>query len=207
MNDLVYTKRFFRCLACGEGEMSIEHVVDREGVSWGPWFCRQCGEGHRGTTTDGAFSVQRTNTSHKKTAVLLRLEPDPGTVYLVVEGMMLGEGDVPKSPWYDDDNKYYYEEHTCPTNYLRSANDILQVLPEEKSADPHGIFTYVATAPVYKDNGERTVQQHLDMFKLAPKVVGLAGIAGDEYDLVKRAEAIGYTFDDNGKVVHDKPKE
>ena len=50
-------------------------------------------------------------------------------IYLVVNGY--GNGN----------DAYFYNEHTCPTNYM----DCVEAIIYEKDADPHGVFEWVAT--------------------------------------------------------------
>lgn len=74
-----------------------------------------------------------------KTLNLLRLFQRDGTpVYFVVEGCasteVIAEGDNPL------DHSFYYDEHSCPTNYV-PVDDIRT--PDDD--DPHGVFEYVRT--------------------------------------------------------------
>jgi hypothetical protein len=104
------------------------------------------------------------------TAVLLKLEPDAGDVYLTVRGMhFTKDGELPDHARFEDGDRYHYNEHTCPTNYLHRVIEILQVMPDGmESTDPHGIFEYVMTAPLYTDEGRLcdNVQDRLGMFKV-----------------------------------------
>jgi hypothetical protein len=43
----------------------------------------------------------------------------------------------------DDSHRYYYNEGTCPTNYL----GVLKVFDDEGDDDPHGIFEFVKCDP------------------------------------------------------------
>ena len=59
-------------------------------------------------------------------------------VYLIVNGnKMLG---IDKEEAEHQD-QYYYNEHTCPTNYMQDVEAVIY----EKDADPHGVFEWVAT--------------------------------------------------------------
>ena len=40
--------------------------------------------------------------------------------------------------------EYFYNEHTCPTNYM---TEVVKVISEDGNEDPHGIFAYVKTEP------------------------------------------------------------
>ena len=61
--------------------------------------------------------------------VLLEIPPQETAIILRVATETYGR------PVEDDDLRYYYEEHTCPINYLR---DVLQVKVQHDD-DPHGL--------------------------------------------------------------------
>lgn len=74
----------------------------------------------------------------EKTLTLLRLDPQEHPVYFVVETY----GDPPAT---EDDREhlmYFYEEHSCPTNYIRC-----EAIISKNDTDPHGLFTYVRSIP------------------------------------------------------------
>jgi hypothetical protein len=171
----IKTKRYFNCLGCEKGVFWIEHLIDQiPERPWGTWYCEACGVGHRGTAGNGECKVDLTGDKCLRTAVLLKLEPDAGDVYLTVRGMQFTKnGGVPDHARFEDGDRYHYNEHTCPTNYLRRVIEIFQVMPErngkrEESTDPHGIFEYVMTAPLYTGEGRvcDNVQDRLGMFKV-----------------------------------------
>lgn len=67
---------------------------------------------------------------------LLRLKTTEGeSVYFVVEDW---------TDWSDPDDgsAYFYDEHSCPTNYIR----VEAVLTHDDN-DPHGVFDHIRTAP------------------------------------------------------------
>ena len=72
-----------------------------------------------------------------KTFVLLSLDLKDGPLYFIIKG---------SSNYYQDDNelqshsKYYYEEHTCPTNFIR-----IPLICFKGDTDQHGLFTHVRT--------------------------------------------------------------
>lgn len=86
--------------------------------------------------------VERTESNHPahskllNTLNLLSIQLEDGSkLYLVVQGL---------SEWcpYDElqeHSRFYYEEHTCPTNYVGGRVLMLQHL---KDSDPHGIFKF-----------------------------------------------------------------
>lgn len=84
--------------------------------------------------------VQSSNSSHlahanlRKIYVLLSIDTMNGKAYFVVEGL---------NQWpttYEElqsNTRYFYEEHTCPTNYIR-----IPMICFNKDVDPHGLFKF-----------------------------------------------------------------
>lgn len=50
-----------------------------------------------------------------------------------------------KDTWEDyvEHQRYYYNEHTCPTNWFRNVEEIIF----QKDKDPHGVFEFVSVEP------------------------------------------------------------
>ncbi len=83
----------------------------------------------------------RTESSHefhanlRKTLNLLKIDAVGGPVYFVVEGL---------SSWPEEISamcesaRYFYEEHTCPTNFIR-----IPLISLAGDTDPHGVFEFV----------------------------------------------------------------
>jgi hypothetical protein len=76
--------------------------------------------------------------SSSKNLVLLKLVPTDKPIYLLVEGYTHYD----KHGKYNPDQSYFYNEHTCPTNYLQS---VLKIY-EGDDGDPHGLFQFVRNA-------------------------------------------------------------
>ena len=168
----IKTRRYFLCLECNEGVFWIEHLFGETPLrgGWGTWYCTECGAGHRGKPADDSGNVHAELTGHKRLwkSVLLKLEPDAGDVYLTVRGMhFTKDGEMPDHAWYEDGARYFYEEGTCPTNYLGRVIEIMQVGKDFESTDPHGIFEYVMSAPLYTDEGRAcdNVEERLALFR------------------------------------------
>lgn len=83
----------------------------------------------------------RTESSHefhanlRKTLVLLRIETKDAPIYFVVEGL----SEWPKAlDEMRESARYFYEEHTCPTNFIR-----IPLIAYAGNTDPHGLFAFV----------------------------------------------------------------
>ena len=72
---------------------------------------------------------------------ILRLDPQDKPIYFIVEAF---------SPDDQDTTAYYYDEGSCPTNYISRVDTIII----EGDTDPHGIFTFVRTTDDLKFPGE-----------------------------------------------------
>jgi hypothetical protein len=127
--------RYIRCPACGKGEFAVSHLPVGTKTAW---YCDECGvhfhlhvlsESQVETAVDPSERIE-------KTLVTLRSE-QPVTILL--EGMRFVR---PGKPDDGDHDRYFYEEHSCPTNWLRH---VLQVRDDTGDDDPHGIFAYVKT--------------------------------------------------------------
>lgn len=64
---------------------------------------------------------------------------DGTEVHIVVEGLGFSEADQPFL--YGEHDEYFYNEGTCPWNYLRLP------IKAGDDADPHGIFVHQETIP------------------------------------------------------------
>lgn len=91
--------------------------------------------------SDLLVHVDSTHKHHKdmyKTLELLKYEDVIcGEVFFVVEGCAEFESleEVEKH------HQYFYEEHTCPLNFIKG----VEIIVNKGDADPHGLFTHVAT--------------------------------------------------------------
>ena len=68
-----------------------------------------------------------------KTYDLLVLPPQDKPVYFIVE-----RDDNPEYNQTDDERKFLYESHSCPTNWLRPV-----YMAHDGDSDPHGLIRYV----------------------------------------------------------------
>lgn len=123
-------KKSWLCPDCGEPSSDYTHI--KEGGRFGTWYCDGCGAGFYGTIERGRPVLLRDKSKKIDTLVLLRKDD----LFLVVKGMrFVGHG---KDETIGANDQYFYEQHTCPTNYLK---DVVAVIQGD-SADPHGLFEY-----------------------------------------------------------------
>jgi len=76
------------------------------------------------------------DTGEKKIPTIVTLKLDQ-PVTIETEGVMVGQTSETAS-------EYFYNEHTCPTNFLRH---VIRIIDAEGDDDPHGIFQFVSEKP------------------------------------------------------------
>lgn len=141
------TERYIACPACGKGEHQVSHLNPGQKTAW---YCQSDTCGRRFSLevlTNGDISVGVLPERKVPTLVTLRSEQP---VTLVVKGMQfVKDGETPRftgDPRDEDEyhpDNYFYNEHTCPTNYL----NVLELRTDDGDTDPHGVFAYVRTEP------------------------------------------------------------
>lgn len=133
----IKTQTYLSCPECGADAHSWgERAV---GSSFGPWYCDDCGFGIKGVATEDGADIEEAGGRKLNTLVLLRLyEPlkNGNSVHIVVEGMTFVKPG--QDPDFSND-EYFYNEHTCPWNYLRLP------LKDGEDCDPHGVFVHQET--------------------------------------------------------------
>lgn len=139
---------FIYCPSCGKGESKVNHC--EIGFS-SAWYCDDCGVSFKiARLADGSFDLTLTTERKERTRVTLE---SSGPVRIVVEGLRLVGGDIPPEPEEENHDQYFYDEHTCPINYLQ----VLKVIdPSNGNEDPHGIFAYVKTEPWESERTDET---------------------------------------------------
>jgi ribosomal protein L37AE/L43A len=131
--------KYIVCPACHQPDQSIDHL---EGKGVTMWYCRKCGVRYAfkydsGEVTDLGLTGERI----EKRLVLLRRD----NIGLVVVGRCLPAAAAADNSDPTGHHAYYYNEHTCPVNYMRDAKAVIDL--DKKDTDPHGIFEYVTTLP------------------------------------------------------------
>ena len=144
MNAEVFTKRFVRCPACGGAEFAVEHLFGDTERTAGPWYCHACDHGITLTVyPDGRVDVAASKQRIRRVRVILEIPPQEHSIMLEVKGTEYDDGDgFPSLEEQAQRHAYYYEESTCPTNYLR---DVKEVRVGDRE-DPHGLARFVSAS-------------------------------------------------------------
>lgn len=169
MNDNIEIKRYVKCPACNE---AAGHLYEELKDGTYKWYC-DCGNQYSFEYKDGnVLKVESTGNFFAKTRILLANDD----IALIIKGnRYFTEGRLTD----DEHDRYYYDEHTCPTNYMRDVIEVIDL--RSMDTDPHGVFRYIKTI----ENDE----EHVD-----PELFGMAF-----YDLLKKhhsCKEIDFKFPD-----------
>lgn len=139
----VKTKRYISCPNCGEGEHTVEHLLDGTwSGSAGPWSCDFCN--HQFCLTafeNGQIDITDLKKNAPQVVCLLRL----GDLYVVAGPYRRHGGD---EDWYD----YFFHSHQCPENIFRKT---LALYAPDWGEDPHGVLRFVASVPLEEIEDDR----------------------------------------------------
>lgn len=169
------TTVYVKCPHCGEGKNRIDHLFGDSSFAhgWGPWSCSECGGKFRGKVNSPTDVEIEPIVGERwvKTFDLLVIPPQEAPVYFIVEG-----GRRDPSDTEDHGKTYLYGEHTCPTNWLQSVEEIVF----EGDDDPHGIADFVRSVDASAAGDDP------DWFKVFPEAFETGPlIDGDPVETVK----------------------
>lgn len=134
-----------KCPSCAEGRFELTHLVNaralRASNSFGPWYCRGCGQGVAGEISPSGDAVELKVLEERVEEFydLLKLEPQAKPVYFVVRASRALNSKC--------DLRYLYEEHSCPTNHIHC-----ELIVHDGDSDPHGLFKYVTSVTLPQDH-------------------------------------------------------
>lgn len=136
MNTSSETRTYVHCPECNGKVGTIDHLG--VGARPGPWWCDDCGAGY--FMEIGAHGVSCRRVPDRRwvpVRVSMVLPPQTKPITFIVDthafdrdGEALGESCA-----------YFYNEHTCPTNWLQQVEDVIF----DGEGDPHGLFEWVST--------------------------------------------------------------
>ena len=132
------------CPHCEKGTFAIDHLkAIGNGISFGPWYCNECGGSFDGRiSADGNIDVRLRTERRIKTYDLLMLSPQDKPVWFIVEGLRFEDPAKPRDETSEAEHKeYFYEEHSCPTNWLKP-----EIVYYDGDDDPHGLLEFVTYA-------------------------------------------------------------
>ena len=144
------TKTFVHCPNCGAVAGQVDHLfaVGREVKT--RWGCETCGVDYD-LVVDGPDRIEVAISHERGVSVpclhVLVLRPRLHPVFVVISARDYNRKDTPF-----EGAKYFYNEHTCPTNWTAD----IEMLVADGDGDPHGLFEYVESVdlpPGLEDQG------------------------------------------------------
>lgn len=147
---------FVCCPACGEDSHRVDHLFEDANThgscDFGPWYCSECGAAFRGQVVGTDVFTELIPEKRKdRSLVLLKYN----NLLLMVEGMYF-DGKLDK-----ENDRYFYEEHTCPVNFMHNVEAVVDL--ESNEPDPHGMFEYIGTMPFADVDEEGVLQQLISL--------------------------------------------
>ena len=146
-------KYYSTCPSCHEKDGTVDHLLDLNTSTM--WYCDNCGARYSLKFENGKMFIGKTKEYKEKTLVMLKYSD----VVLIVEGMKF-------SDYKENNDAYFYNEGTCPINYMRSVKMIIDI--KNNDNDPHGIFEYIETVDYDEriDDPNCTLDSIKEMFKI-----------------------------------------
>lgn len=136
------------CPACGSktGVGAIDHLRSERDFKTS-WSCKDCRKSIHLRIEMGTLTECSVNPSEYwvKGIALLKLDPQDHPIYFVVahDDYRPKSGDGETEEERDSSRRFLFEEHSCPTNWLRPI-----LVMDRDDSDPHGLLTYVAWKPM-----------------------------------------------------------
>jgi hypothetical protein len=133
------TKLFVSCPTCKKGEFRIDQIP--VGAQYGPWECRICyayAMVRRLSSVDTQIDAAE---GRKQTPITVTLQSrtEPKIILkLNAWKYEFSQNNTPEE--FQEHERYYYNEHTCPTNFVSQIEQIIF----EGDRDPHGVFEFVS---------------------------------------------------------------
>ena len=157
---------YIDCPHCGaikeDGPGVVSHLFGGD-TTFGPWHCRECGKGIKGTVKGETVLIEKVRNTIDKSFVLLRLDPQPQSIFFIVKGM------IHNKEINDSGSRYFYNEGTCPTNYMQDVQKIIV----GQDDDPHGLCEFIKMIPAGdRDIDIMNVKQLANMFDTKELGVG-----------------------------------
>ncbi len=132
------TRLYVPCINCTDGSWWWNNLAVGQEVQWACDSCR------------ASFKIKQVGADSFAVTLLPSKKDTPITVTL--ESVTIPKITLKLNAWkyahsqnetkeeYESHTEYYYNEHTCPTNWTRQIEQIIF----EGDTDPHGVFQFVS---------------------------------------------------------------
>lgn len=129
-------KRFVACCVCNAHEFRIDHIGLGQKVIWSCDYC-----GNQLEITPNAASCEVVVCGPKQTPVTITLRSKTvPPITLKLHAWKYAHSANDSAEAHEHHQRYYYDEHTCPTNFMSQVEQIIF----EGDEDPHGVFEFVS---------------------------------------------------------------
>lgn len=121
------------CLSCKSEINDINNRINA--ITTTNIYCHECGANNEYIINNNVIHGKLVERTEEKGIALLKYVDDPSLLILVETYFHYENGKLTAESY---DSSFYFEESTCPTNYLKCA-----VISHNGDTDPHGVFQFV----------------------------------------------------------------
>lgn len=148
----LYKRDFAVCPWCEqESGGRVDHLYDQTPRDAGPWYCDECGRPFRvRVNAPGDVTIMKVEDWKRRSTrsmALLKFDGKDGPVFFVMDHDRYWDGENESDEENQGHQKYFFEEHSCPTNWLDECVAVI----EDGNDDPHGFLEFVRAADVPQD--------------------------------------------------------
>lgn len=125
------------CPSCMKGGWRVDHLSIGIGTTWA---CSNCHtEANIKRISDDEFETVPTERKETPVTVTLQSITEPKIILKLNTWKYSHDQDSSQED-YESHQQYFYDEHTCPTNWTREIVEIIF----QGDHDPHGVFEFVS---------------------------------------------------------------
>ena len=126
------------CPCCRHGEFRVDHLPVGQDVTWS---CQErgCGQQVQIIRQEDDVFIRPTGRRQTPITITLRSQTEPPIV-VKVNTWKYAHSQNDTQEEFEDHERYFYEEHTCPTNWFSEVEQI----SVGDDTDPHGLFEFVS---------------------------------------------------------------
>jgi hypothetical protein len=128
---------YIPCPNCPNGSWRGDHLSIGFKTHWACESCHWYSNIER--ISEGQFKVEGRSEKETPVTVTLKSVTEP-PIYLKLNAWKYAHSQKDTPEEYAGHQEYFYNEHTCPTNWTREIEQIIF----QGDTDPHGVFQFVS---------------------------------------------------------------